>query len=70
MQTARRVNLPVQLSKLQAPSKACEGLEACRLHIPPPCRGTKDGEKMEDAVVYLALQWSGTAGGGKGGNLT
>lgn len=70
MQISKSVNLLAQLSKWQSPTKAGKGLEACRLHAPPPQRGTKDGKKMEDAVARLILQWSGTAGLGKGGNLT
>lgn len=70
MQIAQSMNLLVQLSKSQSPRKAGEGLEACRLHVPPPRHGTKDGKKMEDAAARLILQWSGTAGLGKGGNLT
>lgn len=33
-------------------------------------RGTNSGKKMEDTVARLMLQWTGTAGVEKGGNLT
>lgn len=67
MQIAKSVNLLVQFSEWQSPRKASGGLEACRLHVPPPRCGTKDGKKVEDAVARLILQRSGTAGLGKGG---
>lgn len=70
MKIAKSTNLLVQFSKRQSPRKAGEGLEACRLHVLLLRHGTKDGKKMEDVVARLILQWSGTAGLGKGGNLT
>lgn len=69
MQIAKIMDPLVQLSKWQPPQKSGQGLETCSLHVPPPLCGTKDDKKMEDAVARLVLQWFGTAGLGKGGNL-